>query len=184
MLLFPIFLSILTAQKQNLIKYIPKQILYDGESVSVTFIIGLKLLETERAFEESKKNRKRKWMIQYIISSGCNIQSWQLQLYKHFNFKRQRSHFYYYSTHYNLHFNQERPSVPTDVRSDQFISIKKKRSIKNNSWNSGPVQVNGSCSFNCSRVYTEDLVFCVTQLDQLNSALLLTAVNLLVNTSR
>lgn len=60
MLLFPIFLSILTAQKQNLIKYILKQILYDGESVSVTFIIGLKLLETERAFEESKKNRKRK----------------------------------------------------------------------------------------------------------------------------
>jgi len=33
MLLFPIFLSILTAQKQRPIKYIPKQILYDGESV-------------------------------------------------------------------------------------------------------------------------------------------------------
>lgn len=60
MLLFSIFLSVLTAQKQSLIKYIPKQILYDGESVSVIFIIGLKLLETERAFEESKKNRKRK----------------------------------------------------------------------------------------------------------------------------
>lgn len=60
LLLFLIFLSILTAQKQNLIKYIPKQILYDGESVNVIFIIGLKLLEIERAFEESKKNRKRK----------------------------------------------------------------------------------------------------------------------------
>lgn len=60
MLLFTLFFQILTAQKQKLIKYIPKQILYDGESVSVIFIIGLKLLETGRAFEESKKNRKRK----------------------------------------------------------------------------------------------------------------------------
>lgn len=161
----------MTAQKQNTIKYIPKQILYDGESVSVILIIGLKLLETERAFEESKKNRKRKWMIQYIISSGCNIQSWQLQLYQRFNFKRQRAHFYHYSTHWNLHFNQERPSVPTCVRSDQFISIKKKkreRSAKNNSWNSVPVQVNGLSSLNSSRVHTEDLIFCVKQLDQIN----------------
>lgn len=60
--------------------------------------------------------------------------------------------------------------------------LKKIRSIKNNSWNSGPVQVNGSCSLNSSRVHTEDLVFCVTRLEQLNSALLLTTANLLVNT--
>lgn len=51
-----------------MIKYIPKQILYNGEPVSVLLIIGLKLLEIGRAFEESKKNRKRKWMIQYFIS--------------------------------------------------------------------------------------------------------------------
>lgn len=56
-----------------------------------------------------------------------------------------------------------------------------KKVFKYNSWNAGPVQFNGSFSLNSSRVHTEDLVFCITQLDQLNSALLLTAVNLLVN---
>lgn len=51
------------------------------------------------------------------------------------------------------------------------LEKKKKKwegSSKNNSWNSFPVQFNGLCSLNSSRVHTEDLIFHVKQLDQIN----------------